>query len=84
VTRDTLQTVWPQTAVECETRGHRHKGAANIDDRCVKSGTGIAQRYSAVLRSGYRGFESRQELGIFLFTTLSIPALGPTQCVPGG
>jgi hypothetical protein len=26
-----------------------------------------------------RGFESRQELGIFLFTTASRPALGPTQ-----
>jgi hypothetical protein len=26
-----------------------------------------------------RGFESRQGLGIFLFTTTSRPALGPTQ-----
>jgi hypothetical protein len=26
-----------------------------------------------------RGFESRQELGIFLFTTAYKPALGPTQ-----
>jgi hypothetical protein len=26
-----------------------------------------------------RGFESRQGLGIFLFTTVSRPALGPTQ-----
>jgi hypothetical protein len=26
-----------------------------------------------------RVFESRQELGIFLFTTVSRPALGPTQ-----
>jgi hypothetical protein len=25
------------------------------------------------------GFESRQRLGFFLFTTVSIPALGPTQ-----
>jgi hypothetical protein len=31
----------------------------------------------------YRGFESRQGLGIFLFTTVSRPALGPTQWVPG-
>jgi hypothetical protein len=34
-----------------------------------------------------RGFESRQELGIFLLTTVSGPALGPTQSpnqwVPG-
>jgi hypothetical protein len=28
---------------------------------------------------GDRGFESRQGLGIFLFTTASRPALGPTQ-----
>jgi len=27
----------------------------------------------------FRGFESRQGLGIFLFTTASRPALGPTQ-----
>jgi hypothetical protein len=27
---------------------------------------------------GYRGFESRQGLGIFLFTTVSRPDLGPT------
>jgi hypothetical protein len=26
-----------------------------------------------------RGFESRQGLGVFLFTTVSRPALGPTQ-----
>jgi len=26
-----------------------------------------------------RGFDSRQGLGIFLFTTLSGPALGPTH-----
>jgi len=26
-----------------------------------------------------QGFESRQGLGIYLFTTLSRPALGPTQ-----
>jgi hypothetical protein len=34
-----------------------------------------------------RGFESRQELGIFLFTTSYRSTLGPThlpiQCVPG-
>jgi hypothetical protein len=34
-----------------------------------------------------RGFKSRQELGVFLFTTASRPALVPTeppiQCVPG-
>jgi hypothetical protein len=37
---------------------------------------------------GDRGFESRQRLGTFLFTTASRPALGPThlpiQWVPGG
>jgi hypothetical protein len=37
----------------------------------------MAQRNSAGL--GERGFESRQELGIFLFTTASRPSLGPTQ-----
>jgi hypothetical protein len=34
-----------------------------------------------------RGFDFRRELGIFLFSTASRPALGPTQppmkCVPG-
>jgi hypothetical protein len=30
-------------------------------------------------RKIYRGFESRQGLRIFLFTTVSRPALGPTQ-----
>jgi hypothetical protein len=42
-------------------------------------GAGIAQWYSAGLRAGYSGFESRQRLRIFLFTTASRPALGPTQ-----
>jgi hypothetical protein len=37
--------------------------------------SGIALSYG---RDG-RGFESRQGLGIFLFTTASRPALGPTQ-----
>jgi hypothetical protein len=37
----------------------------------------IAQWYSAGLDD--RGFESRQGLGIFLLTTASRPALGPTQ-----
>jgi hypothetical protein len=40
-------------------------------------GTGIAQWHSARLDD--RGFESRQGLGIFLFTTASRPVLGPTQ-----
>jgi hypothetical protein len=38
-------------------------------------GAGISQWSSA----GLRGFESQQGLGIFLFITASIPALGPTQ-----
>jgi hypothetical protein len=37
--------------------------------------SGIALGYGL----GDRGFESRQELGIFLFTTASRTALGPTQ-----
>jgi hypothetical protein len=37
------------------------------------------QWYSAGLRAGWPGFESRQGLGIFPFTTASRPALGPTQ-----
>jgi hypothetical protein len=31
------------------------------------------------LRAGRSGFDSRQGLGIFLFTTASRPAMGPTQ-----
>jgi hypothetical protein len=50
------------------------------------AGTGIDQRYCAGLRSGWWKFKSRQGLGIFLFTTVSRPALGPIQppiqCVP--
>jgi hypothetical protein len=50
-------------------------------------GAGIAQWYSAGLWAGGGGFESRQGLGIFLFTTVSRPALGltqtPIQWVPG-
>jgi hypothetical protein len=42
------------------------------------SGDRIAQKYSAHGLDD-RGLESRQSLGIFLFTTMSIPALGPTQ-----
>jgi hypothetical protein len=47
------------------------------------------QQGAAVLSYGLddRGFESRQGLGIFLFTTASRPALGttqpPIQWVPG-
>jgi hypothetical protein len=46
--------------------------------RDIDSGAGIAQWYSAGLQAD-RGFESRQGLGIFLFTTVSRPALGPIQ-----
>jgi hypothetical protein len=35
-------------------------------------------RYSAGLRPGWSGFECRQGLGISLFTTMSISAVGPT------
>jgi hypothetical protein len=47
-----------------------------------------AQWYSSELRVGWCGFESRQGLGIFLFTTVSRPALAPPpqppiQWVPG-
>jgi hypothetical protein len=45
----------------------------------TKPGAGIAQWYSARLRAGWSVFESRQGLGIFLFTTVFRPALGPTQ-----
>jgi hypothetical protein len=47
------------------------------------SSVGIATR----LRAGRSGFDSRRGVRIFLFTTASITALGPTQppirCVPG-
>jgi hypothetical protein len=58
----------------------------------IRLRTGIAQRYSAWLRAGWSvggcwGFESRQDLRIFLFTISSRSALGPTplpiQWVPG-
>jgi hypothetical protein len=42
------------------------------------SGAGIAQWYTSGVRTGWWGFESRQELRIFLFTTASRPALGAT------
>jgi hypothetical protein len=49
--------------------------------------SGIAQWYSAGLRAGWLGFDSRQGLAIFLFTATSRPVLGPThppiQWVPG-
>jgi len=31
-----------------------------------------------------RGFESRQEMEIFMFTTVSIPALGPRSLLCNG
>jgi hypothetical protein len=40
---------------------------------------GIRKWYGAGYGLDDRRFESRQELGIFLFTTASRPALGPTQ-----
>jgi hypothetical protein len=43
------------------------------------SGAGIAQWYNAGYGLDERGFESRQGLGIFLFTTVSRPALESTQ-----
>jgi len=39
-------------------------------------GSGIAQWYSTGLHAG---FESRHKVWIFLFTTVSRPALGSTQ-----
>jgi len=36
-------------------------------------------RYSDWLRTGRSGFDSRRGLGMFLFDTVSRPALGPTQ-----
>jgi len=41
----------------------------------INSGAGIALDYGL----DDRGFESLQGLGIFLFTTMSRPALGPIQ-----
>jgi len=39
----------------------------------------VAQWYSAETRTEDWGFVFRQGLGIFLFTTVSRPALAPTQ-----
>jgi hypothetical protein len=47
----------------------------NLRDLIAVTVRGIALGYGL----DDRGFESRQELGIFLFTTVSGPALGPTQ-----
>jgi hypothetical protein len=41
----------------------------------MDSSVGIATR----LRAGRSGFDSRKKLGIFLFATVSSPALEPTQ-----
>jgi hypothetical protein len=50
------------------------------------SGDSITQWYSDGLRAGWSGSESRQSLGIYLFTTASRPALDrtypPIQWVP--
>jgi hypothetical protein len=45
----------------------------------VNIGAGVAQWYAAGLGLDDRGFESQQEVGIFLFTTASKPALKPIQ-----
>jgi hypothetical protein len=46
---------------------------------CCPIWAGIAQWYSGELRAGWWGFESRQGLGIFLFSTASRMVLGPIQ-----
>jgi hypothetical protein len=49
--------------------------------RTQDSSVGIATGYEI----DDRGFDSRRELGILLFYTVSIPAPGPTQpLLPGG
>jgi hypothetical protein len=53
-------------------------GRPRIAYHCNKTSTlfsGLALGYGL----DDREFESRQGLGIFLFTTVSIPVLGPTQ-----
>jgi hypothetical protein len=39
----------------------------------------IAQRWATGWKVGVLGFDSHRGLGIFLFTTASRPAVGPTQ-----
>jgi hypothetical protein len=39
----------------------------------------LITQFSPVLTIGVLGFDFRWRLGIFLFTTVSRPALGPTQ-----
>jgi hypothetical protein len=53
----------------------------------TKQNISTESRYSAGLRAGRTGFDSRRELGIFHLSTASRTALGPThlpiQWVPG-
>jgi hypothetical protein len=70
------------TGLGTEIRTRNFSNMTQISNYCTATtfgSHGIAQWYSAGLRSGCRGFESRQGLGIFLFNTASRMALKPTQ-----
>jgi hypothetical protein len=67
-------TIWGRVVTAFHTLGNEFRYPV---DRRYESGwlSGIALGYGL----HDRGFESRQGLGIYLFTTASRPALGPTQ-----
>jgi hypothetical protein len=73
-------TYWAIPALNCTAHVLLFSIWRHINLRVTtKLGARIAQRYSARLRAGWSDVESRQGLGIFLFTITTRPALGPSQ-----
>jgi hypothetical protein len=69
--------IWNKFAV---LKKLHHNMDNNRDREGIEKNTEtVSQWYSAGLGVGWSGFESRQGLRIFLFTTVSRPVLGSTQ-----